>query len=54
VFGWLQLRLRATHIRRELAAFGYLNPEVVGAAMAVSSVDVMINAPLSKRWKSKG
>jgi Cu+-exporting ATPase len=30
---------------------GYLNPMVAGAAMALSSVSVMANALLLKRWK---
>ncbi len=34
-----------------LAAMGYLNPVVAGAAMALSSVSVMTNALLLKRWK---
>ena len=34
-----------------LAAFGFLNPVVDGAAMAMSSVSVMSNALLLKRWK---
>jgi Cu+-exporting ATPase len=34
-----------------LAAMGYLNPMVAGAAMALSSVSVMLNALLLKRWK---
>ena len=34
-----------------LAAFGFLNPVVAGAAMALSSVSVMGNALLLKRWK---
>jgi P-type Cu+ transporter len=34
-----------------LAAFSYLNPVVAGAAMAMSSVSVMSNALLLKRWK---
>jgi Cu+-exporting ATPase len=34
-----------------LAAFGFLNPVVAGAAMAMSSVSVMGNALLLKRWK---
>ena len=34
-----------------LAAFGYLNPVVAGAAMALSSVSVLANALLLKRWK---
>ncbi len=33
-----------------LAALGYLNPVVAGAAMALSSVSVMSNALLLKRW----
>jgi Cu+-exporting ATPase len=36
-----------------LAAFGYLNPVVAGAAMAMSSVSVMANALLLKRWWPK-
>jgi len=34
-----------------LAALGYLNPVMAGAAMALSSVSVMSNALLLKRWK---
>ena len=34
-----------------LAALGFLNPMVAGAAMAMSSVSVMSNALLLKRWK---
>jgi Cu+-exporting ATPase len=34
-----------------LAALGYLNPVMAGAAMAMSSVSVMTNALLLKRWK---
>ena len=34
-----------------LAALGYLNPVFAGAAMALSSVSVMANALLLKRWK---
>ncbi|WP_293747490.1 cation-translocating P-type ATPase [Limnohabitans sp. Rim8] len=34
-----------------LAALGYLNPMTAGAAMALSSVSVMANALLLKRWK---
>ena len=34
-----------------LAALGYLNPMVAGAAMALSSVSVMANALLLKRWQ---
>jgi Cu+-exporting ATPase len=34
-----------------LAAFGYLSPVVAAAAMALSSVSVMTNALLLKRWK---
>ena len=33
-----------------LAALGYLNPVVAGAAMALSSVSVMTNALLLRRW----
>jgi Cu+-exporting ATPase len=36
-----------------LAAMGYLNPVVAGAAMAMSSVSVMSNALLLKRWKPR-
>ena len=34
-----------------LAALGYLNPVVAGPAMALSSVSVLSNALLLKRWK---
>ena len=34
-----------------LAALGYLSPVVAGAAMALSSVSVLTNALLLKRWK---
>jgi Cu+-exporting ATPase len=34
-----------------LAALGYLSPVMAGAAMALSSVSVMANALLLKRWK---
>ncbi|OOV08811.1 heavy metal translocating P-type ATPase [Rhodoferax fermentans] len=34
-----------------LAAFGFLSPVMAGAAMALSSVSVMSNALLLKRWK---
>ncbi|HMW50086.1 MAG TPA: HAD-IC family P-type ATPase, partial [Cellvibrionaceae bacterium] len=34
-----------------LAAFGYLNPMLAGAAMAFSSVSVVSNALLLKRWR---
>jgi len=34
-----------------LAAFGMLNPVLAGAAMALSSVSVMTNALLLKRWR---
>ncbi|HEY5308020.1 MAG TPA: heavy metal translocating P-type ATPase, partial [Casimicrobiaceae bacterium] len=33
-----------------LAAFGWLNPVIAGAAMAASSVSVVSNALLLKRW----
>lgn len=36
-----------------LAAFGYLNPVVAGAAMAMSSVSVMTNALLLSRWHGR-
>ncbi len=35
-----------------LAALGYLNPVLAGAAMAASSVSVMANALLLKRWRA--
>ncbi|MDF2642305.1 MAG: cation-transporting ATPase transrane protein, partial [Pseudomonas sp.] len=34
-----------------LAALGYLNPVLAGAAMALSSVSVVSNALLLKTWK---
>jgi Cu+-exporting ATPase len=34
-----------------LAAFGMLNPVIAGAAMAFSSVSVIGNSLLLKRWK---
>jgi len=37
-----------------LAALGYLNPVVAGAAMAMSSVSVMGNALLLRRWRPPG
>jgi Cu+-exporting ATPase len=37
-----------------LAALGYLNPVIAGAAMAFSSVSVVSNALLLKRWTAKG
>jgi P-type Cu+ transporter len=37
-----------------LAALGYLNPVVAGAAMALSSVSVLTNALLLKRWRLAG
>ncbi|MES1976471.1 MAG: heavy metal translocating P-type ATPase [Pseudomonadota bacterium] len=36
-----------------LAALGFLNPVLAGAAMAMSSVSVMANALLLKRWTPK-
>ena len=37
-----------------LAAFGLLNPVVAGAAMAFSSVSVVSNALLLRRWRPAG
>jgi Cu+-exporting ATPase len=34
-----------------LAAFGLLNPVIAGAAMALSSVSVVSNSLLLKRWR---
>lgn len=36
-----------------LATFGFLNPMIAGAAMALSSVSVVTNALLLKRWKPR-
>jgi Cu+-exporting ATPase len=36
-----------------LAAFGMLNPVIAGAAMAMSSVSVVSNSLLLKRWKAQ-
>ncbi len=36
-----------------LAALGYLNPVVAGAAMAMSSVSVVSNSLLLRRWKAE-
>lgn len=36
-----------------LAAAGLLNPVIAGAAMALSSVSVVGNALLLKRWRPK-
>ena len=36
-----------------LAAFGFLNPVLAGAAMAFSSVSVVSNALLLKFWKPR-
>ena len=36
-----------------LAAFGWLNPVIAGAAMAASSVSVVSNALLLKRWRPR-
>jgi Cu+-exporting ATPase len=35
-----------------LAALGFLNPVVAGAAMAMSSVSVVSNSLLLRRWKA--
>ena len=37
-----------------LAAFGLLNPVIAGAAMALSSVSVVANALLLRRWRPTG
>jgi Cu+-exporting ATPase len=36
-----------------LAAMGYLNPVIAGAAMALSSVSVVTNALLLKGWRPR-
>ncbi|MFC5704802.1 heavy metal translocating P-type ATPase [Aeromonas eucrenophila] len=36
-----------------LAALGYLSPELAGAAMALSSITVLSNSLLLKRWRPK-
>jgi len=36
-----------------LAAFGWLSPVIAGAAMAASSVSVVGNALLLRRWRPK-
>ena len=36
-----------------LAALGYLSPELAGAAMALSSITVLSNSLLLKRWQPK-
>ena len=37
-----------------LAAAGLLNPMVAGAAMAMSSVSVVSNSLLLRRWRARG
>ncbi|MBS1156198.1 MAG: Copper-translocating P-type ATPase [Proteobacteria bacterium] len=37
-----------------LAALGWLNPVIAGAAMAMSSVSVVSNSLLLRRWRSRG
>ena len=37
-----------------LAVMGVLSPVIAGAAMAMSSVSVVLNSLLLKRWKGKG
>ncbi len=37
-----------------LAALGMLNPVIAGAAMAMSSVSVVTNSLLLRRWRSGG
>lgn len=37
-----------------LAAFGYLSPEVAGAAMAMSSVAVVTSSLLLRQWRPRG
>jgi len=37
-----------------LAAFGFLNPIIAGAAMALSSVSVVTNALTLRRWRGSG
>ncbi len=46
-FGWNALCI-------PVAALGYLSPAVAGAAMALSSVSVVSNSLLLKRWRPEG
>ena len=47
----LVINATAASLSAELAAFGFLNPVLAGAAMAFSSVSVVSNALLLKFWK---
>ena len=49
---WLR-RPGSRWVRIPLAALGYLSPVVAGGAMALSSVSVMANALLLRRWRAQ-